>query len=69
MADLNVVEDKLKDNQLQRNSKVIQDVLRSLAPRYSETLKLLATLQLAAMNNSTATSSVEYSEFCVTVSK
>jgi hypothetical protein len=38
---------KLPNNQSQ-NDKGIKDVLRSLAPRYSETLKLLATLQLAA---------------------
>jgi hypothetical protein len=38
---------KLLGNQRQ-NDKGIKDVLRSLAPRYSETLKLLAALQLAA---------------------
>ncbi len=59
---------KLLGNQRQ-NDKGIKDVLRSLAPRYSETLKLLAALQLAAdaacQESKMTSDGVEYNSFRV----
>lgn len=60
MTDSSVSANKSRENKLQ-SDRGIKDVLRSLAPRYSETLKLLATLQLA--DKSTEANGVEYSSF------
>jgi hypothetical protein len=68
IPDFSMAENKVMGNQ-RRSDKGIKDVLQSLAPRYSETLKLLATLQLASDNAGTdvkmTSDGVEYSVFRV----
>ena len=62
MTDSSVSANNARDNKIQ-GDRGIKDVLRSLAPRYSETLRLLASLQLA--DKSTEENGVEYGSFRV----